>query len=392
MKILCVSSRFPYPLIKGDKLKVYQLIKHLSKRHSIYLVTFVESKDELKYLSSVAQFTKRIVPIQLSRTKSYLQCVKGLFSPLPFQTFYYNSKKMHREISNIIVKEKFDLVYVHLIRMAEYLRHKKGLRKILAIEDSISSNYKHTIKFRKGLRKLLFSIEAKRCLKYEIEITRHFDKCLLVSPSELQIFREKHHLSNLELTPHGVDVDYFRPDHREPCVREPNSIIFTGNINYLPNADAVSYFCNSIFPLVLKEVPDSKFYIVGANAPRKIQELACKNIVVTGYVEDMRLYFEKAELVVCPLRIGAGIQNKILEGLAMGLPVVATSCAIEGITSEVTDCISLGDTPDEFAKNVVLLLKNRELREKYGNLGREFVESYYDWGVNLTRLDSVFSG
>lgn len=392
MKILCVSPRFPYPPIKGDKLKVYQLIKHLSKRHSIYLVTFVESEDELKYLPFLAKFTKKIVPVRLSRVKSYFQCAKGLFSSLPLQTFYYNSKKMHREISNIIAEEKCDLIYVHLIRMAEYLRHVNGPRKILAIEDSISSNYERTIKFMKGPRKLLFSIEAKRCSKYEIEITRYFDRCLLVSPSELKAFREKHQLSNLDLTPHGVDLDYFRPARQGPCLREPNSIIFTGNINYLPNADAVLYFCYSIFPVVLEEVPDSKLCVVGANPPRRIKELACKNIVVTGYVDDIRPYFEKAELVVCPLRIAAGIQNKILEGMAMGLPVVATSRAIEGITGEVRDCISLGDTPGEFAKNVVLLLKNRELREKYGSSGRKFVAEYYDWGKNLARLDSVFSG
>lgn len=397
MKILVLTSRFPYPPIKGDKLKVYQLIKHFSQRHTIYLYSFIETEKELDFIPHLKKYCYKIEVVKQPTWKSILNCFLGFFSKLPFQTLYFSSREMEQKIKKLVLSENFDIVYVHLIRMGPYgllFKLQPSAYKILALEDALSTSYEQILKFEKGLKWIVYFLEYLRVKNYEPFIAKFYNKSLLVSKKEIEQFLDKKLFakSDLELTPHGVDLDYFYPTKAFSNNSKTNSetLIFFGNLGYYPNYDAVLYFYNTSFQLIKQKQPNVKLYLVGAKPHRKIRRLAKKDasVFVTGYVDDIRPYLKQAKVAICPLRISAGVQNKILEAMASGVPVVATSVSNSGIGAKPDEEILLADTEEEFANKVCLLLKDNILREKIALAGRKFVEEKFDWAKNLTAFES----
>ncbi|MFC1558383.1 glycosyltransferase [candidate division KSB1 bacterium] len=339
-------------------------------------------------LREYGDYCSRIEIVYLPRNRSYLQCLAGLAGRRPLQVYYYHTKEMERLISKEI--NSFDLVFVHLIRMAEYVKDYLDISKVIDFTDAISLNYQRSIRYQKGFRYLISLIEQKRVLRYEIDIISSFDKNLFVSEVDKTYIEQYTDAGNIDVIPAGVDTDYFSYCDSD---YEANEIVFVGNMRTYPNSDAAYYFAKKIFPMILQKVPDARFTISGAYPTRSIRSLNGKgNIFVTGRVEDVRPYLKKAAVSVCPMRAGAGVQNKVIESMASGTPVVTSLIGSEGIGAVSGRDILIAENEQDFAEKVTTLMNDKELREKISRSGRKFIEEKFADTIAADKFQCMIAG
>lgn len=389
MKLLFLTSRLPYPPHGGDKLRAFNFIKYLSKNHSVHLISFIEREEEIAYVEPMRKYCTSVETVLLKPIQSYVNCM--LFSPTltPFQVAYYRNGTMRDKINKAIADEKYDGIYIHLLRMAQYVKDSKEVNRILDLTDSLALSLKRSLKFRSHLFYLFYFMEWLKVSIYEPKIVRYFDDCLLVSDADLKAGSVLKNVHNISVVPNGVDLEYFKPPE---APHKPRKLVFIGNLHSFPNRDAVLYFYSEILPFVKLEMPDVEFYIVGANPPDKIKRLSDgKNVIVTGPVEDTRSHLSDAAAMVCPIRVATGMQNKILEAMAMGLPVISTSIATQWMPSREGGGIVVADSPLEFAKKAVEIMKDKELRRRLSIGSRSTAEDNYDWGKNIDKLEAMFT-
>jgi len=390
MKITIVAQRFPYPLDRGDRLTIYHLIKHLSVRHEVSLVTFTEPYHEPAWNAELEPYCVKMETIPMRKWRCYANCITGVFSKLPLQVHYNFDPAMKVLVDQVIEETQPDLLYAHYIRMGQYVESHNKIPRVLAMQLSMTLNYERLAKnATTWVHKALYNIEHKKLLKFEADFARKFDQVMLISPRDLEAVAAQPPLTNVFFNPHGVDFDFFAPD---PTVeKEANSLVFSGNMKYMPNIDAAVYFCAEILPLIRKHVPTVKVYILGTRPTAEVMELAKDPaIIVTGRVPDLREYMNRAEVAIVPMRIVAGLLNKVLEGLAMALPIVATPQANEGIKALDGTHIMIADTPEKFAMEVVQLLNDPARREQLGSAGREFIRQKWSWEAHLIELEQSF--
>ncbi|HSP89127.1 MAG TPA: glycosyltransferase, partial [Ignavibacteriaceae bacterium] len=314
MKILIITPRIPYPPYRGDKLKIYNLSKHLSQNNSVKIVTFLRNKEQLEDLENFKKSGIQIETIKLPVWESILKAFLNLFSKIPFQVAWFSSEKMKNKIDEEISKNNYDVIYFHLIRSAQYLNSQKGKSlKVIDFTDAVSLYLNRFAEIEKNpLKKLLIKIEEKRIKHYE-NIAEKFNCVFICSEIDRDYLLNRGIKANIKIFNNGIDVEYFNSDVID---FEKNRIIFTGNMPYYANYDAAIYFSKEIFPLILEKKPDSKFYIVGQKPSKKIKALASKNIVVTGFVPDIKEEYLKSAVNVAPMRFGAGTLNKVIESIA----------------------------------------------------------------------------
>ncbi len=385
MRILFVTPRFPYPLLKGDKLRTYYFVKYLNKRgHKISLLSFIEHEKEKYYLHELSKYCELIETVLLPRWKSYLNMAFSVFSKIPFQMKYYSSNLMAEKIRSMIKKDQYDIIHFVLSRITPYVNLVNNNPVVIDHIDSLSMNMQRRAGREKGIKKIVFYLEWQKVRLYEKNNHNFFKYSIVTS----QVDKEYLNNTNIEVVPNGVDVEYFTPLDREKDI----DLIFTGNMGYFPNEDAVLYFSKEVFPFILKRRPDTNFFIVGINPSFKIKSLADgKNIFVTGYVGDLRDYLNRARVSVCPMMSGSGIQNKILEAMANGVPVVATSHAIGGIRANSDKDIIISDEPEEFSEHVLNLLEDNELCKRITLSAQQLVKEKYSWEASVTALESVYA-
>jgi sugar transferase (PEP-CTERM/EpsH1 system associated) len=310
---------------------------------------------------------------------AYWRCLSALFTGQPLTAAYFYTKK----IAALVQADAYDLVIVDCSSMASYVLNER-IPKILDFVDVDSQKWKLYSAMTSFPINFLYKLEAKRLLQFEDRICRNFDFCLVVSDCERQLLTGR---ENIFITPNGTDLQFSTLEKNQP----EQTIIFSGAMNYFPNIDAVIYFYQSILPLIRKEIPTIKFIIAGMQPSSKIRKLENNYTIVTGFIPDMKEYLSKASVCVVPLRIARGIQNKILEAMAIGVPVVATSNANEGIHAVDKEEIMIADNPRDFANATVSLLKNEELRSLIAKKARLYVEKNFCWEMNLRKLDEMIS-
>ncbi|MFH0926428.1 MAG: glycosyltransferase [bacterium] len=402
MKILFLSSRLPYPVYGGDRITVYNYLKYLSKKHSLTLLTFIEDKKQLKYKKELEKYCAEIETVYLPSYLSYLKCGIGIFSRLPFQIKYYSSKKMREKILDKINTGNYDIVISHLIRMEQYSNSLNGVYKIALPVDAISLSLWRSLRYRNIFWKMLVYLEFLKVRRYEEIVLKNHQLNIVVSGIDKKWLLKKDHAGDVLVVSNGVGYDENeerRTKNEEPVTKnqkrvfldEKAVIVFLGNMNSWSNQDAVKYFLREIFPLILKEIAEVRFCIVGANVSRAVGNLEGKNITVIGEVKNLKDILEYAKVSVCPLRAGAGIQNKILESMAMGVPVVSTGLGYEGISADIGKAIFVTDKPEEFASLVVRLIKDNTLRAEVGQKGREYIKKYHNWQSIFQGLEKEFS-
>ena len=385
MHILFITPRFPYPLLKGDRLRTYYLVKYLNKRgHKISLLSFIEHEKEKDYLQELSKYCKLIETVLLPRWKSYLNMAFSVFSKTPFQMKYYSSNLIAEKIRSMVKEDQYDIIHFVFSRMIPYANFVKGTPMVMDHVDAYSMNMERRFKSEKGIKKIFFYYEWQKLKKYEKSNHDLFNYSIVAS----QVDRQYLGSENIAVVPNGVDLEQFAP---VKCKKDID-LIFTGNMGYFSNKDAVIYFSKEVFPLILKRRPGIIFYIVGANPSSEIKKLADgRNIFVTGYVNNLKDYLNRSHVSVCPMRSGSGIQNKILEAMASGVPVVATSCGIGGITADRGKDILISDKPKEFVQNVLKLLEDTELCEKISLNARRLVEQRYSWEASIMKLEKVYA-
>jgi len=389
MNMVIVAPRFPFPLDKGDRLTVYHLLRYFSQRHQVSLVCFLEPEQDPAWVEKVEPFCEQVEIVPLSKTRAYANCVTGLFSPTPLQLQYYSDPRVHAAVERVVEKMQPDLLYAHTIRMGQYIEPLRAYPRVLAMQIAMTLNYRRLAeRAQNPFSKLFFGMEYRKVRAFEGDFAQCFEKVLLISPHDLRAIEQKEPLENVFYNPHGVDFAYFTAD--DNVQKEPHSVIFTGNMGYAPNVDAGLYFHNEIFPLVREQIPHVTFSIVGANPAPEIAALATDPAVrVTGRVPDLRDYMNRAQVAIDPLRVGAGLQNKVLEGMSMGLPMVITSVANEGIQAVNGENVLVADTPADFADQTVHLLRDAEMRQQLGRAARDFIVQNWSWEKHFGDLEQM---
>lgn len=386
MKILFITPTLPARI---SRIRAYNLIKCLSGNHEVHLLSFIDSNTKKNKIEEIKKFCTSIDTVLLPKWKSFLSCILYLFTNIPLRVSYCKSGAMKKKIGELLAKEKFDVVYIKRKRMAQYGEYITGIPKVLDLTDAVSMYYSRAYKYSNPLKKIYFFIEYHKLLKYEIRITRKFDKVVLSSAVDAEFLNKNSggDLKNLVVIPNVVDTEYYSPKNIKS---EENSLLFSGIMRNFVNIDSAVYFCRNIFPLILKEIPDTKLYIAGPKPPLSVRRFSkCGNIIVTGYVDDLRDYIEKSEIIICPIRVGAGTRNKILQAMSFGKPVVSTCLGAEGLKVTDNENILIADTSREFAEKVIILLKDKTMREKIGMNAKRFVCAKYSLDILKEKINML---
>jgi len=378
-KILMISYRFPYPLIDGSRIRIYNVGKILAEKYQVDLLAINEGKIAIGDIEETEKIFNKVVPFSFNPIWFKLNTLKGLFSKNSLQIYYHYFKKVQEWINQHYTE--YDLIFCVHIRMTKYLEKIKNITKVIDFIDATSINYQEAQKNSAGLWRFIYPIENKRTLSYELKMLKEFDKVFITSPFDKQylVDNSQNVIDNLIIIPNGVKEELLT---RKNNFKEEKWIVFLGKMNYSPNVDAVIYFANRIFPLIIKIEDDLKFVIVGSNPTKEILKLGRrKNIKVTGFVEDPYEYLEKAKIVVAPLRFGAGTQYKILEAMALGKVVVTTSKGARGISGEDGKHFVVVDDEKEMVKIILDLIKDKIKRKEIGNSARELIREKYRWNI-----------
>jgi len=389
MKILFITARVPYPPNRGDRIRPFYFIKYLSKRHTITVLSFAESEEEKINAVGLKEFCKLVEIVPLSRFSAYINCLINLFSSMPLQCSFYISQNMCNKIRLLVKQEKFDLVYIFPLRLAYYRYLFGNIPVILDYCDCKELLHKRSLLRKKNPIGWLVDFEEWIKMRYyENKISKDFEICFAISSVDKFFLEKRRKLENLFLLPNGVDLEYFSPIEYESL---PNSLIFIGSMDVFWNIDAVIFFCKEIFPLIKKKMENVQLYVVGSNPCKKVKQLRKDpQIIVTGEVPDIRPYLAKSTVSIVPMRVGAGIKNKVLESMAMKKPVISTTIGCEGIDVTPERDAIIADEPKVFAERTIELLTNERLRNKLAINGYNLASSKYKWENIVHRLEDIF--
>lgn len=385
--ILVLVSRFPFPLEKGDKLRAYYQIRELSQAHEIILFSLSDQPVSQEQIAELKPFCKDIYVNQLSKPRIALNLMRSFFDGMPYQVGYFYTAAINRKLDEIIEKHRPQSCFAQLIRTSQYVRHRKNLRKTLDYMDVFSKGMSRRIEKEAIPKKWAVQSEYNRLMKYEREIFEDFDERIIISAQDRDLIPHPEN-EKIKVIPNGVDYEYFRPMEMEKRF----DLLFAGNMGYPPNIESVNFIVRQVMPEVWKTRPETNLVIAGATPAPEVRALAGDRVEVTGWVEDIREYFAASRIMLAPMLISIGMQNKILQAMAMKIPCVVTTLANNAIGAPVGQALREANSPEEYARDILDLLefpeKARELAENASN----FVHSTYDWAVTGRELTRLITG
>jgi sugar transferase (PEP-CTERM/EpsH1 system associated) len=395
MRILALTPRLPFPPIGGDKLRAYAFLWRLAERHDVTLLSFVERDEEREQAAELARRHPRIQvdTVTLGPWRSRLGALRGLASRLPLQVHYYRSAAMRRLVAERLSEQRFDAVYVHLLRMAQYVADLSGVPRVLDMTDAISMVFARAQSVRRDWFTPVNAIERARLTRYEPELARAFERLVLISEVDRAHLVANGALAErIAIVNNGVDLEYFAP---RATSYDPKRLVFVGNLHSFANTDAALFILGEIFPLLRAQEPGALVDIVGVHPPASVRAFdGTPGVTVTGAVDDVRPYVERAAVSLCPVRVAGGVQNKILESLALGVPVVTSPEGFEGLgaRSNGEDGVRVARSAAEFAALALELMRDPALRAELARRGREFIARSYDWDRQVTALEQLLQG
>ncbi|MDL2227692.1 glycosyltransferase [Odoribacter sp. OttesenSCG-928-L07] len=383
MKILVLLSRVPYPIEKGDKLRAYNFIKELSKSNEIHLFAVDDCNTKTEHINHLQKYSTSITVVPISRIRKYWNAVKSFIKGQPLQAGYFYSRNINKIFQSKLEEIKPDHIFGQLIRINEYVKN-INIPKTIDIQDTMSLNFMRSSQQLKFPKNILYKIESNRLKKYENKIFDNYDNKILISESDREHYPHENR-NEIKIITNGVDYDFFKPMERGKDI----DLIFTGNMNYIPNIDGSLFLIKDILPLLLKEKPDIRIMIAGATPHNDIKQLESENVIVTGWVEDIRECYARAKVFIAPMRIGTGLQNKLLEAMAMQIPSITTSLANESLKAKANRDILIADNKNELAKHILSLLNDEKMAKDLAMNGYKFVKDNYDWakaGEDLNKI------
>jgi sugar transferase (PEP-CTERM/EpsH1 system associated) len=387
MKLFVLLSRVPYPLEKGDKLRAYEQLKILNQDFNIHLCCLHNNTAVSKEIDSeLGKICDNYSIVKLSRFNRIASILIGIFSKKPIQVSYFFQKQANEKIQQQISQFKPDHIYCQLIRTSEYVKNYRGVSKTLDYMDALSAGMSRRIKGANFIKRLVYSTEFKRLKHYETQIFDFFDNTSIISSPD----REKiHHKKNNQilLVPNGVNENNFA-SYTE--TDKTFDLVFTGNMQYAPNVDAALYLVQSILPLVWKSHPNTTLLISGATPTKKVLSLQSSLITITGWVDDILLSYASAKVFIAPMRLGSGLQNKLLEAMSMKLPCITTPVANDSLKATHNKNILVGNSDQQLAEHIITLLTNKKLADNLAINGHQFVEQNFNWKASTDVLNQAF--
>lgn len=389
MKLLHLIPYIPSPPTFGGALRIYNLIKQNSLHHDLTIAGYI-GNGNLKTMEKDFPHLKNkmhFISNPNKTTNKRLMQVQSLFSK--HSNWYRNtfSNEMQILLNRLTDKHDFDLVQVEFPPLCQFDLNTDST-KIMDAHNVEYDNFYRMYKLEKSLpRKYFYKREYEKFFKEEIKLASHKDAIFTTSERDKNIFLRQLPEKPIHVIPNGVDTDFFAPSDVSP---EPNSLVFTGMIGYVPNSNGILYFIESILPIIQKQIPDIKLYIVGKKPPQSVLNKASDNIIVTGFVDDVRPYIHRSSVYIVPLKMGGGTRLKVLEALSMKKPVVTTSIGCEGIDVVHNEHVIIADKEKAFAESVIKLLKDRAEAKRLSDNGYELVSNYYEWKAIGKKIESAF--
>jgi len=385
--LLFLCHRIPYPPNKGDKIRSYHLLKYLCQHYQVYLGTFIDDSEDWQYQSLVAGMCADSCFIELNPRAAKLKSTLGFITGEALSLPYYKNAELNHWVKAITAQHHIEKLVVYSSVMAQYaIAPDLGFKNtVIDFVDIDSDKWQQYSTRKKWPLNWVYSREAKKLLSFEQKVADKFDSSLFVSSAEAEMFKQFCPQSEQKISfyNNGVDTEYFSPkvDTHIPYLSTEQVLVFTGAMDYWPNIDAVTWFAKKVFPGLKKRNPDLRFYIVGSNPADEVERLGNSDIIVTGRVTDVRPYLKHAIAAVAPMRIARGIQNKVLEAMAMAKPVVVTGQALEGIQAVHGEEVLLGN--DEQALQLLVQQVVDGEHMGIGEKARAKVISDFSWEDNL---------
>jgi len=386
MKLFVLLPRVPYPIEKGDKLRAFHQLKVLAEENEVILCALSEDKIHPDAYTKLIDIVGKVHFISFSKWDAFKNILKSLINGKPLQVGYYTNERARRKINKLLDYYKPDHIYAQLLRVAEYVKD-QPVKKTLDYQDAFSSNIKRRAQQEFFLFKPLFYFEANRLKKYEKEIFSWFDNTTIISIPDRELINHPDK-KKIAIIPNGVDTSFFYPRNQE----KHYDLVFTGNMNYPPNIHGAEFLIKSVLPIVLKKRPETKVLLSGANPHSRVKALAGKNVDVSGWVDDIRNSYASASVFIAPMQIGTGLQNKLLEAMAMKLPCITSELANSSLNATPDKEILIGNTAEEYAHHITTLLQYKEKRESLAENGYEFVMQNYDWYQATKKLEKIMLG
>ena len=402
MRILWLKSDLLLPLDKGGKLRTWHLMRHLARRHEITYLAFREPEQPAANVEGMKEVASRVETITRSEpTKGtprfYADAALHLLDPLPYAVGKYRSAEYRRRLAQLLEEQRFDLIVCDFLFPAVNLPKRLPCPAVMFTHNVESEIWRrHAETKTDAIGRLLYGAQYRRMLRYERRTLARFDGILAVSDADRETFARLYPGAidqPVHVVPTGVDTEYFAPAREsvnpQSAIRNPH-LIFTGSMDWLPNEDAMIYFCRDVLPAIRAEVPDVALTIVGRTPTPSVKRLAEeRGVTVTGRVDDVRPYMRDAAVYIVPLRIGGGTRLKIFEAMAMGKAVVSTTIGAEGLPVTDGEHVLLADDPESFARAVVHLIRDTGHRTRLEAAARALVLARYDWSAVASELEDA---
>lgn len=394
-ELLYLAHRIPYPPNKGDKIRSYHLLKHLAQRYLVHLGTFIDDEKDWQHVEKVKSLCGETCFVDLAPGTARLRSLAGFFSGQPLTLPYYRNSCLQAWVDGVLENRRVRHVLVFSSAMAQYVSHADQIRRIIDFVDIDSDKWQQYATTTRWPMNWIYRRESRLLLDYEKRVASDFDSATFVSEAEAELFNRLAPETAPKVTffNNGVDADYFSPEQTFP---NPYSdgvgvLVFVGAMDYWANIDAVNFFARRIFPAIRMHLPQVEFHIVGARPAAEVIALgALPGVKVTGSVPDVRPYLTHASLAVAPLRIARGIQNKVLEAMAMEKIVILSPQAMEGIRACPDQELVVARDENEFSSRIVALMRGGS-DQAIGRAARARVLEDYSWKKGLGRVDMLLS-
>jgi hypothetical protein len=390
MKILFVCHRLPFPPKRGGKIRPFNIIRHLKESgHHVTVGSLARSEEELADGQPLREHCDKLMVGKISQAAAVARMIARLPTAAPSSMGYFYSRSLHQQLLEELSHFNYDLIFVHCSSVAQYVRSAEGIPSILDFGDMDSQKWLDYSTYRRFPLSMGYWLEGSKLCREEKRLARHFSLSTCTTEAELDTLRSFGAASQTGWFPNGVDAEFFVPTE-DPY--DPDQICFIGRMDYFPNQQAMTYFCDEVLPIIQTRRPATKLVIVGAEPSAEIKNLERKDgVTVTGTVPDVRDYVRRSALSVAPLAIARGTQNKILESMAMGVPVICSKNAAGGVDAVSGQHILVAESPGQYADNIIRVLEDPDERQALSAAARQRVLSNHSWPASMAKLDAIIA-